>query len=74
MRGNMFGNLDNLSLGLGLKIKPEQRIPAKYASLDGWGYLSAAEPSEKEASKAKKSLGVLGTLLIIVIVYKLLNK
>jgi len=70
----MLGNLDNLSLGMGLKVTPVQYIPARYASLDGWNYLSAAEVAEKEASKTKKSLGVLGTLLIIVIVYKLLNK
>lgn len=67
----MLGNLDNLSLGMGLKAKPEQHIAAKYAALDGWSYLSAAE---NEASKAKKSLGVLGTLLIMVIVYNLFNK
>ena len=70
----MLGNLDSLSLGMGLKMKLEQHIPAKYASLDGWGYLNAVEAAEKVASKTKKSLGVLGTLLIIVIVYKLLNK
>jgi len=70
----MLGNLDNLALGMGLKATLEQHIPAKYASLDGWGYLSAAEVAEKEATKTKKSLGVLGILLIIAIVYKLLNK
>lgn len=27
----------NLPLGMGLSASPEQEIPAKYASLDGWG-------------------------------------
>ena len=34
---NKLGNLDNLSLGMGLTAHPNQRIPARYASLDGYG-------------------------------------
>jgi hypothetical protein len=30
-----FGNLDNLSFGMGLVAKPNQIIPAKYAKFDG---------------------------------------
>ena len=70
MRGNMrLGNLDNLSLGMGLTAKPEQNIPAKYASLDGWSYLSATEAAEMQG-KEKKTLGILGTLLIMALVYQ----
>lgn len=64
---NKLGNLDNLSLGMGLTAHPNQRIPARYASLDGYGTADAG-------SKTKKTLGLLGSLLIIVIAYKLLSK
>jgi len=67
----MIGNLDNLALGMGLTAKPEQQIPAKYAALDGWSYLSATETAQ-HASTVKKSLGLLGTLVIIIVTYKLL--
>ena len=60
-----FGNLDNLSLGMGLKVKASQYIPAESASLDGWSTLS-----EQEQGK-KVSLGIFGTLLLIVLIYKL---
>jgi len=28
-----FGNLDNLNLGMGLVVEPNQKLPAKYATL-----------------------------------------
>ena len=60
-----LGNLDNLSLGMGLKATASQVIPAQHASLDGWSTLS-----EQERGK-KLSFGVFGTLLLVFIVYKL---
>lgn len=30
-----FGRLENLGLGMGLRMQPGQTIPSKYATLDG---------------------------------------
>lgn len=67
----MFGNLDNLSLGMGLKAKPEQRIHARHAALDGW---QLGSEEAKRVTETKKSFGLLGTLFILVVAYKLLNR
>lgn len=32
----MFGNLDNLSLGMGLKLRRKQVIPSRHANFQGW--------------------------------------
>jgi hypothetical protein len=61
-----LGNLDNLALGMGLVAKKRQVLPAKYATLEGFG--------QNEASKPKKYLGLLGTLFIILVVYKMFSK
>jgi len=39
-----FGNLDNLNLGMGLKMEPEQRLSAKYATLGEYGATSRLNP------------------------------
>ncbi len=60
-----FGNLENLNLGMGLKVKVSQFIDAKHAALDGWSPLSEQEQGQKA------SLGAFATLLLLYIVYKL---
>ena len=39
-----FGNLDNLNLGMGLKMEPEQNLSAKYATLGDYGMTSKPSP------------------------------
>lgn len=39
-----FGNLDNLNLGMGLKMEPEQNLSAKYATLGDYGTTSKVSP------------------------------
>jgi hypothetical protein len=60
-----LGNLDSLSLGMGLSAKMGQHIPAEHSSLAGWSPLS-----EQEKSK-KVSVGIFGTLLLVFLLYKL---
>jgi len=61
----IFGNLENLNLGMGLKAKQSQFIETKYAALDGWSPLSDQETGQKA------SLGAFATLLLLFIIYKL---
>lgn len=60
----MFGNLDNLNFGMGLKANQSQYIPTKNASFEGWSTFA-------EQDKAKKiSWSLLGALLLILLLYK----
>lgn len=61
-----FGNLDNLSLGMGLRANKSQVIPARNAGLHGWSTLSQQENSPA-------GLKLFGALLLILILYKLLR-
>lgn len=61
----IFGNLENLNLGMGLKVKQSQFIDAKHASFDGWSSLSNQERGQKA------SFGVVAALLLLFILYKL---
>ena len=60
----IFGNLENLNLGMGLKAVESQYIAKEHASLEGWSSLS-----EQDGQKA--SLSVFATLLLLFIIYKL---
>jgi hypothetical protein len=62
-----FGNLENLNLGMGLKATESQFVPAKYASLDGWSQFAETGPSKKT------TISIFGTLLLLVLVYKLMR-
>ena len=61
----MMGNLDNLNLGMGLRAKPSQFIRAQHAGLDGWSSLG------QTGAGSKLPFGILGTLLLVFLVYKL---
>ena len=60
-----FGNLENLNLGMGLKVSESQYIPAKHANLEGWSSLSEQDKGQKA------SIGVLGALLLFIIIYNM---
>ena len=59
-----FGNLEDLTFGMGLKATKSQFVPAKHAALDGWSAFA-------DTGKRNATFGVLGTLLLAVIIYKL---
>ena len=64
----IFGNLENLNFGMGLKATQSQFIAKEHASLDGWSSLSEQEEGQKA------SLGAFATLLLLLILYKIGSK